>query len=132
MSPESSEAIGGGTKHMDTMTGSNICPYMVAIAGDTSASDANEKTNWDESRREEPSLSDKGHQRIRYLKETWKIVNDQLGVKATQLFYQRLFEIDPSLERLFEGVPIEVQSEKLLKTLDMAVKYVDHLHVLSF
>jgi hemoglobin-like flavoprotein len=45
---------------------------------------------------------------------------------AAALFYQRLFEIDPSLERMFRGSMPE-QRKKLMQMLTAAVKGLDRL-----
>ena len=45
---------------------------------------------------------------------------------AAALFYGRLFEIDPSLQRLFRGDMTE-QRKKLMHMLTAAVKGLDHL-----
>ena len=45
---------------------------------------------------------------------------------AAQLFYRRLFELDPSLERMFRGDMTE-QRKKLMQMLGAAVKGLDHL-----
>ena len=45
---------------------------------------------------------------------------------AAVLFYQRLFEIDPSLRRMFPGDMTE-QRKKLMQMLTAAVKGLDHL-----
>ena len=45
---------------------------------------------------------------------------------AAALFYRRLFELDPSLERMFKGDMTE-QRRKLMKMLTAAVKGLDRL-----
>src|SRR5689334_6325540 len=45
---------------------------------------------------------------------------------AAALFYRRLFELDPSLERLFKG-DMTQQRQKLMQMLTAAVKGLDHL-----
>jgi len=45
---------------------------------------------------------------------------------AAVLFYQRLFELDPSLERMFKGNMAE-QRKKLMQMLTAAVKGLDRL-----
>ena len=45
---------------------------------------------------------------------------------AAMLFYQRLFELDPSLERMFKGDRAE-QRRKLMQMLTAAVKGLDRL-----
>jgi hemoglobin-like flavoprotein len=49
-----------------------------------------------------------------------------IGDDAALLFYQRLFELDPSLERMFKGNMSE-QRKKLLQMLTAAVKGLDRL-----
>ena len=48
---------------------------------------------------------------------------------AARLFYARLFELDPSLERLFSG-DMEAQARKLMQMLTVAVRGLDHLEEL--
>jgi hemoglobin-like flavoprotein len=48
---------------------------------------------------------------------------------AAVLFYQRLFELDPSLERMFRGDMAE-QRKKLMQMLTAAVKGLDRLEQL--
>lgn len=45
---------------------------------------------------------------------------------AAELFYGRLFEIDPSLRHMFKG-DIKEQGKKLMMTLNIAVKGLDRL-----
>ncbi len=45
---------------------------------------------------------------------------------AAELFYSRLFEIDPSLRPMFSG-DIKEQGKKLMMTLNVAVKGLDRL-----
>jgi hemoglobin-like flavoprotein len=46
--------------------------------------------------------------------------------EAAQLFYRRLFELDPSLQRMFRGDMAE-QRKKLMQMLTAAVKGLDHV-----
>lgn len=61
------------------------------------------------------------------LQKSWKAVGDTLGVQATQLFYQRLFEQYPDVQPLFADTDMEAQAQKLLKTITMAVEFLDHM-----
>ena len=45
---------------------------------------------------------------------------------AAQIFYARLFDLDPSLSSLFKG-DIEEQGRKLMQMLGLAVKSLDHM-----
>ena len=45
---------------------------------------------------------------------------------AAVLFYQKLFELDPSLQRMFRG-DMKEQRKKLMQMLTAAVKGLDHL-----
>ncbi len=46
--------------------------------------------------------------------------------KAAQIFYSRLFELDPSLRKLFKG-DIEAQGKKLMSMIAAAVKGLNNL-----
>jgi len=62
---------------------------------------------------------------IRTVQSTWVKV---LPIKdaAAQLFYERLFEIDPSLRPLFRS-DMRQQGEKLMQVIDAAVNGLSHL-----
>ena len=49
---------------------------------------------------------------------------------ASELFYHRLFEIDPSLRDLFDGVDMTVQRQKLVQTLGVAIRGLDDMDTL--
>ncbi|GAC28496.1 methyl-accepting chemotaxis protein [Brumicola pallidula] len=57
---------------------------------------------------------------ITTVQESWGKVKP-IGPQAAQIFYQSLFEMDPSLKPLFKGDMIE-QGSKLMTMLDAAVK----------
>jgi hemoglobin-like flavoprotein len=62
------------------------------------------------------------------VKDSWaKVV--PISDKAAELFYGRLFELDPTLKLLFKA-PIEVQGKLLMKALDGAVAGLDDLGTL--
>ncbi len=46
---------------------------------------------------------------------------------AAQLFYQRLFELDPEIKPLFKGVKMAEQRPKIMQTLAVAVNGLDRL-----
>ena len=55
---------------------------------------------------------------------------EPIATDAARLFYGRLFELDPSLEKLFTG-DMEEQGVKLMATLKTAVAYLDNVeHIL--
>jgi len=62
---------------------------------------------------------------VRLVQSTWVKV---LPIKdtAAQLFYERLFEMDPSLRALFRG-DMRQQGEKLMQVIDAAVNGLSHL-----
>jgi len=66
---------------------------------------------------------------IELVRETWEQV---LGISetATELFYNRLFEIDESTRPLFEGTDMKEQGVKLIRMLDAAVKGLTDLDAL--
>ncbi len=59
------------------------------------------------------------------IKESWsKVV--PISDKAAELFYGKLFELDPSLKPLFKG-NMEEQGKKLMKMINTAVNGLDRL-----
>ena len=65
-------------------------------------------------------------QQIEILRETWHRVLP-IGDAAAELFYSRLFEIDPSVKPLFAKVAMPQQREKLLQTLNSVIEAIDDL-----
>ena len=62
----------------------------------------------------------------RLVRETWKQVTPMADA-AADLFYRRLFEIDPGTRELFHATDMLAQREKLLQTLAFAVGNLDKL-----
>ncbi|MEM7633067.1 MAG: globin family protein [Pseudomonadota bacterium] len=63
---------------------------------------------------------------IEVIRETWALVVP-IADAAAQLFYQRLFEIDPGTKLLFAETDIARQNEKLISTLSLVVEKADQL-----
>jgi len=63
------------------------------------------------------ALSDDQKQAVQ---ETWAQVVP-IADTAAELFYGRLFELDPSLQRLFQTTDMQEQRKKLMQTLGVAV-----------
>ncbi len=63
------------------------------------------------------------------VQETWEKVVPIVET-AAELFYGRLFEIDPELKPLFKQTDMKEQKMKLLQMLGMAVKGLDNLEQL--
>jgi len=59
------------------------------------------------------------------VQDTFAIITP-IADDAAALFYQRLFELDPSLERMFRG-DMKEQRKKLMQMLTAAVKGLDRL-----
>lgn len=67
-------------------------------------------------------------QQIELVKETWvKVV--PIADKAAELFYGRLFELDPSVKSMFKTDMTE-QGKKLMKTINIAVEALDDVEPL--
>ena len=65
----------------------------------------------------------------RLIKETWsKVV--PIADTAAELFYNRLFEIDPSTRPLFRVTNMAEQRKKLVWTLSAALQSLDNLEAL--
>ena len=66
---------------------------------------------------------------IDLVRSTWahvQMIQDQ----AAELFYTRLFELDPALRPLFKN-DLSVQGRKLMTMLNAAVRGLDHLDALA-
>ncbi len=62
----------------------------------------------------------------RILRETWALVTP-IADTAARLFYDRLFEVDPSARPLFKDTDMAAQREKLMATLSAVVDNLDDL-----
>jgi hemoglobin-like flavoprotein len=62
----------------------------------------------------------------RIVKETWQLVVP-IADTAARLFYERLFEIDPTTRTLFKAERLAEQRRKLLQVLAAAVHGLDRL-----
>lgn len=62
---------------------------------------------------------------VTLVKESWEKVKP-ISDTAAELFYGRLFELDPSLQSLFKG-DMKEQGEKLMKMITVAVQGLDKL-----
>ena len=67
---------------------------------------------------------------ISIVQETWKQVVP-IEDAAGELFYRRLFEIDPSTCELFRATDMPAQRRKLLQMLTVAVRGLDNLDALA-
>lgn len=61
----------------------------------------------------------------RLVQQTFAVV-EKIAEPAAELFYYRLFKLDPSVKALFKG-DMKEQGRKLMTTLKIAVKGLDHL-----
>jgi hemoglobin-like flavoprotein len=66
---------------------------------------------------------------IALIRESWTAVDPIQDVAAT-LFYDRLFELDPTLRRLFRRTDMVQQKKILMQTLTVVVKSLDRLEQL--
>jgi len=70
-----------------------------------------------------------GPRQIALVRSSWQCVLP-IKERAAELFYRRLFELDPSLKPLFRGDMIE-QSRKLVAMLDLVVSHLDQLGAIT-
>jgi len=63
---------------------------------------------------------------VELIRTSWTAVEPIQDVAAT-LFYDRLFELDPSLRRLFRRTDMAQQKKILMQTLTVVVKSLDRL-----
>ena len=64
-------------------------------------------------------------EQVTLVKSSWESVTP-IADKAAELFYGKLFELDPSVKPLFKGDMVE-QGAKLMKMIGMAVGALDRL-----
>ena len=64
------------------------------------------------------------------IQDTWKQVVP-IADQAAAIFYQRLFEIDPSTRALFNTTDMVQQRKKLIQILSVAVSSLDNLSALG-
>jgi len=60
------------------------------------------------------------------IKESFGMVAP-IADQAATIFYARLFELDPSLERLFAHTDMAAQRKNLMQTITVVVKSIDKL-----
>ena len=65
----------------------------------------------------------------RLVRDTWKQVAP-VADAAADMFYRRLFEIDPTTRKLFRATDMAAQRKKLLQTLAFAINGLDNLGAL--
>jgi hemoglobin-like flavoprotein len=63
------------------------------------------------------------------IRDTWAQVTP-IADEAARLFYERLFELDPALRRLFARTDMPAQRKNLVQTLTVVVKSIDKLEAL--
>lgn len=63
------------------------------------------------------------------IRSTWGQVAP-IADAAARIFYERLFELDPSLRRMFARTDMEAQRRNLMQTLAVVVKGIDRLETL--
>jgi hemoglobin-like flavoprotein len=63
---------------------------------------------------------------IPLVQRTWSMVLP-IADQAAQLFYGRLFELDPSLRRMFSSTDMAEQRKKLMQIITVAVRSLDRL-----
>ena len=63
---------------------------------------------------------------IERIRTSWSAV-ESMAIQAATLFYQHLFELDPTIKRLFRSTDMEKQRKVLMQTLTVVVKSLDKL-----
>jgi hemoglobin-like flavoprotein len=63
------------------------------------------------------------------IRDTWARVTP-IADEAARLFYERLFELDPALRRLFARTDMPAQRKNLVQTLTVVVRSIDKLEAL--
>jgi nitric oxide dioxygenase len=63
---------------------------------------------------------------IELIRTSWSAV-EPMAIQAATLFYHQLFELDPTIKRLFRSADMEKQRKVLMQTLTVVVKSLDKL-----
>lgn len=63
---------------------------------------------------------------VTLIRSSWAAV-EPIADTAASLFYGRLFELDPAIERLFRRTDMAAQRQTLMQTLTVVVKSLDRL-----
>jgi len=66
---------------------------------------------------------------VELIRDSWTAVEPIADVAAT-LFYDRLFEQDPAIRRMFRSTDMAAQKKNLMQTLTVVVRSLDHLEQL--
>ncbi|MFL5708028.1 MAG: globin family protein [Chloroflexota bacterium] len=66
---------------------------------------------------------------VEIIRASWTAVEPIADIAAT-LFYDRLFEQDPAIRRMFRGTDMAAQKKNLMQTLTVVVKSLDRLEQL--
>ena len=69
-------------------------------------------------------------EQVTLIRGSWRRLAPRLGEMATG-FYGRLFDADPELRPMFDGVEIEAQGKKFTDTVSFVVKGLDHFELLG-
>ena len=64
--------------------------------------------------------------RKRVIRQTWDRIEKGLGVRATEIFYERLFLNNPEMQAMFQYTSMEMQAEKLYMFVRVSVRFLDH------
>jgi len=68
-------------------------------------------------------------EQITLVKESWAKVGPIAAI-ASELFYERLFHVNPELKSYFEGVDLPTQRSKLIKAINTVVMSLDRIETL--
>ena len=63
------------------------------------------------------------------VRETWRQVVP-IAAAAAQLFYKRLFELDPEIRTLFENTDMDAQHTRLISSLSAVVSALDEVETI--
>lgn len=69
-------------------------------------------------------------EQIRLIRTSWLAI-EPVSDEAAAMFYARLFELDPALRPMFDGVTMHEQGRKLMQMLTLMVRGLDRLDELK-
>ncbi len=103
----------------------NLLIFVLLLATYIIFNNAKQKIPKEQQYTKEESTSPLSQRQIQVIRESWQKVLP-IKEKAAELFYGRLFTLDPSVKPLFKG-KLDYQGDKLMLTLNVIVNALDDL-----
>lgn len=70
-------------------------------------------------------------QKILLVQQSWALIENAMGSEAVSNIYERLFRKYPQVKQMFQGVDMNLQSQKLFLTLQVTVRFLGNMKELT-